>query len=155
MKVKFIHVAVLCLLSAYLYCPTALGQERTPVKKAIDEDSKRTDLITHKELPDYHSAQQGSFQFFTERLDQPEDYIRYFHDGKQTVTIDNLRSMEKFSNKHAQWRLNIKTRSASPQYIPRIHTFAVSFIPLNPSTGAPEQRVYLLLSDLKRIDWGE
>jgi len=150
-----LYVSALCLFLTFVYCLPAAGQKNAQVRIAFEEDSKRIDLVTDRELPDYHIARQGSFQFFTDRLDQPEDFIRYFHDGRQTVKIGNLRSMEKFSRSHSQWRLRIKTRSESPQYIPRVYTFAVSFIPLNPSTGEPERRVYLLLSDLKLIDWGE
>ena len=125
------------------------------VRIEFDGDSKKVDLITDRELPDYKSAKRGSFQFFSGRLDEPEDFIRYFHDGNQMVKIENLLSMEKFQKSHGMWRLRFaKGRRASPQYIPRVRTLVVSFIPVNPKTGETERRVYLLLNDLELIDWG-
>jgi hypothetical protein len=128
-------------------------QEASPVRIEFDEQSKRIDMVTGRELSEYNLAQRGSFQFFTKKLDEPESFIRYFHDGSRTLPLKNLQSMEKFSKKFAQWKLKIIGRREVPQYIPRIHTFAVSFVPLNPVTGEPDRRVYLLLDNLKLIDW--
>ena len=142
--------AVLCLHSFAQYDSTVLI--------TFDEKSKRIDLITGKELPNYKFARRGSFQFFTERLDEPEDVIYYFHDGRRTVPVKNLRAIEKFRNKYALWKFLFKPgrgRRDIPQYTPRIHTTAVSFIPLTTSGKEQERRMYVLLRDLIRIEWGD
>ena len=137
-------------------CLHVHAQAAAPVKIEFEADSKRIDLLTEKNLPDYKEAEKGSFRFFTGRLDEPETVVYYFHDGRRSVDKKNLRSMEKYNRNYAQWKLRFTSgRRDVPQYIPRIHTLAVSFIPLNPSTGKPEKRVYVLLDDLKLIDWGE
>ena len=137
-------------------CLNSFAQNSAHVKIEFEKNSKRIDIVTDRELPDYKFAQRGSFQFFLWRLDEPEDVIHYFHDGARTVPFKNLRSMEKFQKKYAMWRLRYFTgMSDSPQYIPRIHTLAVSFVPLSTSTKEKERRVYVLLDDLKLIDRGE
>ena len=138
-----------------MICMNAFAQNESPVRIEFDKSSKRVDMVTDRELPDYKYARRGSFQFFRGRLDKPEDVIYYFHDGKNSVPFKNLRSMQKFNSTFAQWRLRFESgRGESPQYIPRIHTLAVSFIPLNTETRKPEKRVYILLDDLNLIDRG-
>ncbi|MBT4484189.1 MAG: hypothetical protein HOC71_11005 [Candidatus Latescibacteria bacterium] len=147
---KITSVIIFLLLLTFGY---AFAQETSPARIAFDDGSKRIDIVSGKELHNYKYAQRGSFKFFKRRLDEPEDVIHYFHDGARTAPAKNLRSMEKFQKSHAMWRLTFKTgRSNSPQYIPRIHTLAVSFIPLS-DTKEAERRVYVLLDDLKLIDW--
>ena len=135
-----------------LSCTVSLAQDESPVRIAFDKDSKRIDLITGRELPDYKFAGRGSFQFFLGRLDKPDRFVNFFHDGIRKAEIKSLKSMEKVQPQFAVWRLNYRSGSKNT---PRIHHLAVSFIPLSPSTGAPERRVYLLLNDLKLIDWGD
>jgi len=154
MKNKLVYVIIAVTFLIMAVCLNTYAQNTSPVMIAFDKNSKRIDLITGKELPDYRYVQRGSIRFFTGRLDKPESVIRYFHDGRRTAEIKNLRSMEKFRKRYAQWRLRFtKGRGDSPQYIPRIHTRAVSFIPLETSTKRAERRVYILLDDLKLIDW--
>ena len=148
--IKSTSITVVLLALTFSF---ALAQKTSPVRIAFDDGSKRIDMVTGRELPNYTYAQWGSFLFFMGRLDEPEDVIHYFHDGARTVPAKNLLSMEKFQKSHALWRLKFKTgRRISPQYIPRIHTLAVSFIPLSDSEE-PERRVYVLLNDLELIDW--
>jgi len=143
------------LVLALLYAAGASAQTTEAVKIVFEKDAARTDIVTGQQLPDYTSAQPGSFQFFMERIDKPEDFVRYFHDGRQTVNIDRLVSMEKFKQSHAQWRLKYRTgRNPSPQYIPRVYSFAVSFVPLDPATGQPKDRVHVMLNEFALIDWG-
>ena len=153
MKMNLIKITGILAFCVVIFGVSALAQSTSPVQIEFDDDSKRIDMVTGNELPDYKFAERGSFRFFTGRLDEPEDFIRYFHDGKRTALIKNMRSMEKFEKKFAQWRLRFTNRGESPQYIPRVHTLAVSFIPLKTSTEEKERRVYVLLDDLKKIDW--
>ncbi len=156
MKNKLLHVTFTTALLIMAVCLNTFAQNASPVMIEFDKNSERIDLITGRELPDYNSVQRGSIRFFMGRLDKPENVIRYFHDGRRTAEIKNLRSMEKFQKRYAQWRLRFtKGRGDSPQYIPRIHTRAVSFIPLETSTKKAERRVYVLLDDLQLIDWGK
>ena len=157
MRNGLLKIAVIWALLIFITCLNSFGQSTSPVNISFDEKSKRIDLITGNELPDYKFARRGSFQFFTERLDEPEDVIYYFHDGRRTLPVKNLRAIEKFRNKYALWKFLFKPgkgRSDIPQYTPRIHTTAVSFIPLTTSTKEQERRVYVLLEDLKSIEWG-
>ena len=132
----------------------SFAQEKSPVRIEFDEDSKRIDLITGRELPDYIYAQAGSFQFFMGRLDEPDNFINYFHDGLRRVYIKELALMRKEQERFAIWALVWKNgRGLHPTYGPRIHHLAVSFIPLAPSTGKQQRRVYFLLNDLKLIEW--
>ena len=155
MKNKLLHVTAITAFLIMAVCLNTFAQNTSPVMIAFDKNSKRIDLITGRELPDYKYVQKGSVQFFMERLDKPENVIHYFHDGRRTAEIKDLRSMEKFQKRYAQWRLRFTNgRGDSPQYIPRVHTLAVSFIPLETSTKKAERRVYVLLDDLQLIDWG-
>ena len=130
---------------------TTVAQEK-PVGIAFDTASKRVDLITGETLPDYTSAQRGSVQFFLGRLDQPNDYFDFFHDGVRQAKISDLFRMEKVQPQFAIWRLRYRSGSKNT---PRIHHLAVSFIPLDPTTGQPAKRAYVLLNDLSLIDWDE
>jgi len=134
-----------------IICLHSFAQEETPVHIRFDKNSKRIDLITGRELPNYRDARRGSFQFFLGRLDTPDDFINYFHDGVRSATITSLASMEKVQPKFAIWRLRYKSGTKNT---PRIHHLAVSFIPMSQKTGETERRVYLLLNDLELIDWG-
>ena len=128
------------------------ADDDTPVKIAFDAKSPRNDLVTDRKLPDYTLAQRGSVRFFLGRLDEPLDYVTFFHDGVRTAKIEVLSLMEKVQPQFAIWRLRYKSGSKNT---PRIHDLAVSFVPLSPETREPERRVYVLLKDLRLIDWGE
>ena len=135
-----------------LTCMNAYAQENTPVNITFDKNSKRMDLITKKELPDYKQAKRGSIQFFLYRLDEPNDFINFFHDGVRQAKINSLRRIEKVQSQFAVWRLRYKSGSKNT---PRIHHQSISFIPISPTTGEADRRVYLMLDDLELIDWGE
>ncbi len=122
-----------------------------PVIIAFDERSKRIDLITDKKLPNYTLAKRGSVQFFLDRLDSPDDYFNFFHDGIRQGKIDGMNLIEKVQPKFDIWRIRYKNGRKNS---PRIHHKAVSFIPLNPDTKLPERRVYVMLEELKLIEWG-
>jgi hypothetical protein len=141
-------IAVLIIITG----TNAFAQDTLPVNIAFDKNSKRIDLITKKELPNYTKAQRGSIQFFLYRLDEPNDFFNYFHDGVQRATIKSLMRMEKVQPEFAVWRLRYKSGSKNT---PRIHHQAISFIPISPTTGKAENRVYLMLNDLELIDWGK
>lgn len=137
-------------------CINSFAQSKSPVRIEFDEDSNRIDLTTGRELPNYKHAQRGSLQFFLGRLDKPDDFIYYFHDGLRSVTIENMALMKKMQPQFAIWALVMKSGQGfsglHPAYMPRVHHLAVSFIPLNDS-GETERRVYILLDDLKLIEW--
>lgn len=122
-----------------------------PVKIAFDEKSKRIDLVSGRELPNYTLAQRGSIQFFLDRLDSPDSFFNFYHDGIRQGQIDSLNLIEKVQPQFDIWRIRYKKGGKNT---PRIHHKAVSFIPLNPETNLPDRRVYVLLNDLKLIEWG-
>lgn len=130
------------------------AQETNPVVIEFDRNSDRTNIMTGNKLPDYKFAQQGSFQFFLNRLDEPDRFIYYFHDGRRQVDVADLASMKKDQARYAIWNLVWKSgRGLHPAYGPRIHHLAVSFVPLDIASMQPEKRVYLLLNELQKIEW--
>ena len=146
LKVTFITNIIMLVIGI-----NSFAQGQSPVRIVFDENSKRIDLITDKKLPDYKFAQRGSIQFFMGRLDMPDDFVYFFHDGLRKAKIKDLYSIEKVQEQFAIWRLRYKSGGKNT---PRIHHQAVSFIPLSPSTKEPERRVYVLLNDLHLIEWG-
>ena len=158
MHTSLLKIAGITALTIMLTWFNSFADIDSPVNIKFDRNSNRIDLITGKKLPDYKFARINSFKFFMDRLDEPEEAIHYFHDGLRTLKIENLRSMEKFSKRYTQWKLKFKKgkgRRDIPQYIPRVYTIAVSFIPVTEVAGEPERRVYLLLDDLELIEWGD
>ena len=146
-------LAALFMLTMIVNCT---AQETSPVRIEFERKSERIDIMTGKKLPDYTLAQQGSFQFFTGRLDEPDTFIYYFHDGRRSAEVADLASMKKDQGRFAIWNLVWKNgRGLHPAYGPRIHHLAVSFIPLDTATKKPEKRVYLLLNDLREITWAK
>ena len=143
----FIVPALLCI--SVLSVEAA---EEKPVRIAFDKNAGRIDLITGKELPDYTLAQRGSIQFFLGRLDEPDDFVNFTHDGFRKAEIKDLRMMEKVQGQFAIWRLRYRSGSKNT---PRIQHLAVSFIPLSADTKETQRRVYVFLNDLELIDWGE
>lgn len=145
---KYTGILLLLLMAALV---SAQAQDTSTVRIAFDRKSKRIDLVTGKEIPDYTLVKRGSIQFFLGRLDEPDDFVNFTHDGFRKANISDLHMMEKVQAQFAIWRLRYKSGSKNT---PRIQHLAVSFIPLSSSTGEPEQRVYVLLNDLELIDWG-
>lgn len=147
------QIRIIGIMSVFtmLFCFNSFAQTASPVKIAFDEKSERIDLVTGKQLPNYTKAQRGSFQFFLYKLDKPDDFFEFFHDGVRKATFEDLSSMEKVQPQFAIWRLIYKTGSKNT---PRIHHLAISFIPLT-EDGKTERRAYLLLNDLKLIDNGK
>ena len=149
--VKITGIAAVLLMITII---NSFAQDKSPVHIEFDEDSKRIDIITGRELPEYTYVQAESFQFFMGRLYEPDNFINYFHDGLIRVYIKELELMRKEQELFAIWALVWKNgRGLHPTYGPRIHHLAVSFIPLAPSTQKPQRKVYLLLNDLKLIEW--
>lgn len=126
------------------------SQNNAPVRIGFDKKSERIDLVTGKELPAYSKVQRGSIRFHLGRLDSPDDFVTFFHDGVRSTPIRNLKMMEKVQPKFAVWRLRYTTGSKNT---PRIHHLAVSFVPLSLSTGEPLEKVYVKLNDLELIEW--
>lgn len=125
--------------------------DNPPVKIAFDEHSARRDLVTGMEVPNYTQAERGSIVFYLDRLDKPDTFFNFYHDGVNQAQIDQLWFIEKLQSQYDIWRLRYKDGGKNT---PRIHHKAVSFIPLS-SSGQPERRVYVLMNDLKLIDWGK
>ncbi|MCE5251459.1 hypothetical protein LLG96_14695 [bacterium] len=151
MRMNFMRCTACAALLVLIFCAAAFAQDKSPVRIAFDRNSKRIDLITERELPDYTLAERGSIRFFLGRLDQPDDFVNFTHDGVRKANISDLGMMEKVQAQFAIWRLRYKSGSKNT---PRIQHLAVSFVPLSVSTKEPERRVYVLLNDLELIDWG-
>lgn len=153
MKGRCITTAVLLAVLALAAAPAVFAaEEGPPVRIAFDTKSKRMDLVTERELPDYTQAVRDSIQFFKGRLDQPDRFFNFFHDGVRQAYIKDLRSIEKVQEQFSIWRLNYRSGGKNT---PRVHHLAVSFIPISPETGEPGRRVHVLLEDLTLIDWGD
>ncbi|MCD6307995.1 MAG: hypothetical protein J7M24_03255 [Candidatus Latescibacteria bacterium] len=140
-----------CIALMTFVSDTVSAQEDSPVKIAFDSKAERKDIVTGEQVPDYGMARRGSLQFFIGRLDEPDDFVTFFHDGIRTVKVAGLKSMEKVQEKFAVWRLRYKSGGKNT---PRIHDLAVSFVPLSGKDRKPERRVFVLLKELTLIDWG-
>ena len=150
MKKNVILPPLIIVLAVCLLTMSAAVGDDDPVRISFDSSSKRVDLVTGRELPDYTLAKRGSVQLFRGRLDEPETAVTFFHDGVRTANISGLALMEKVQKQFSIWRLRYKSGSKNT---PRIHNQAVSFIPLDKETNEPGRRVYVLLNDLTLIDW--
>ena len=147
------HAKLFFSLALLYFCfQTSLSADDKPVRIAFDKNAGRIDLITGKELPDYTLAERGSIQFFLGRLDEPDDFVNFTHDGFRKAQIKDLRMMEKVQGQFAIWRLRYRSGSKNT---PRIQHLAVSFVPLSADTKETQRRVYVFLNDLELIDWGE
>jgi hypothetical protein len=135
-----------------LFSETLISAQSTePVKITFNEKSKRVDLVTGKQLPDYKLVQRGSFLFYLDRLDKPDNFFNFYHDGVNKAQQDQFEFIENIQPQYDLWRFRYLNGSKNT---PRIHHKAVSFIPIS-SSGQPEKRVFVLMNDLKRIDWGK
>ena len=152
MRLYYRKTAVIVLLFLVVMLRSSAAQDTSPVKIAFDDNSTRIDLITGKELPDYTLAKRGSVQFFWDRLDKPDNFVSYTHDGIRKAYIKDLRMIEKVQGRFAVWRLRYHSGNKNT---PRIQHLAVSFIPLSKETNETQRRVYVLMNDMKLFDWGE
>ncbi len=142
---------VCCLVLAAFLMAASLAAADKPVNIEFDKKAKRIDLVTGRELPNYTKAERGSIRFHRGRLDTPEDFVTYFHDGIRRAKIERITLMEKVQPQFSIWRIRFVGGSKNT---PRFHDFAVSFIPLDSKTNETARRVYVLMNDLKKIDWG-
>jgi len=128
----------------------SFAQNEPPVGIEIDSKSERIDLITGKQIPDYKQAVRGSVQMFLERLDTPEDAVRYIRGGIMVPKLNDLRSLTKYQPRLDFWYINFK--SGAIHSGPVIQK-AISFVPLSLTKNEPAERVYLLLNDMQAIIW--
>jgi len=147
---KFLRFSGYAMVMFILLCRHSAAQSDTPVRIEFDKKSERIDLVTGKELPAYSKVQRGSIRFHLGRLDSPDEFVSFFHDGVRSTQIKNLKMMKKVQPKFAVWRLRYTSGSKNT---PRIHHLAVSFVPLSLSTGEPLEKVYVKLNDLALIEW--
>ncbi len=145
--------AVLLLGMFIFLCGAAAGQtpDNAPLLIEFDKNVTRIDLVTGEEIPDFTRAQRGSFLFYLDRLDQPDDFFNFYHDGVRQAYPATLKFIRKLDSRYDIWRFRYKNGGKNT---PRIHHKAVSFIPLDES-GYPERRVYVLFNDLSYIEWGD
>ena len=144
---------------------TAFAQDDSTIRISFERESKRMDIVTGKVLPNYTKAQRTSLQFFNGRLDKPENGFWYYFDGRRFQSADRTFFIRKLKYigtwviaGSGRWGEADQTKSgvvptAHPNTNCVIEHHAVSFIPLNPSTGNPDPRVYVLLDDLELIQW--
>ena len=162
-RIGAVHVIFSLIL--LMVCESAFSQNASPVRISFDKDSKRIDLVTGRTLPNYTQAQRGSLQFFYGRLDTPENGFWYFFDGRRFQSADRTLFIRKLKPSRtwviagtSRWgeadqTKGAKVPAAHPNTNCEIEHHAVSFIPLNPQTGKPESRAYVLLEDLELIQW--
>jgi hypothetical protein len=151
MNSVYVKSILISLLLIIYFAIAVSAQTNNPVKITFDKNSKRIDLITGKQIPDYKLVQRGSFLFYLDRLDKPDTFFNFYHDGVNKAQQDQFEFIEKIQAEYDIWRFRYLNGSKNT---PRIHHKAISFIPIS-STGQPEQRVFVLFNDLQRIDWGK
>jgi len=149
-------IAVIATVLILFICFHSLAKSEPPVRIQFDENSKRIDIVTGKKLQKYTLAQRGSFQFYLGRLDTPLKGIWYFFDGRRYRSTEDLAFIRKMASIGCWIIAGDSHSEGTPKSHPKqnceiIH-HAVSFIPLN-DKGQPEQRVYVLLEDLDKIQW--
>jgi len=157
-RLKFAGMAAVPIM---IICMNSFAQDESPVRITFDKNSKRIDIVTGRQLPDYTQAQRGSIQFFYGRLDTPEKGFWYFFDGRGFQNIKNLALIRKMPSLGAWailggggWRGTEDTKvETNPISICEIEHHAISFIPLNTATKQPDPRIYVLLDDLYMIQW--
>lgn len=127
------------------------AQTGNAVRIAFDEQAKRLDLRTGKTVPAATMVERESIRFYLGRLDRPDEFINFYHDGLRAAKITELERMEKVQPPFAIWRLRYKSGGKNT---PRVQHQAVSFVPIT-GDGKPGERVFVRLDDLKLIDWRE
>jgi hypothetical protein len=163
MQKRILKIAGIAAVLIMVVYGNSYAQDQTPVRIVFDKNSKRIDIITGKQLPNYTFVQRGSIEFYQGRLDKPEKGFWYFFDGRSFQNSASLALIRKMPNLGAWaiiggggWRgTENSTVQTNPISICEIGHHAVSFIPLNPTTKKPEPRVYVLLDDLYIIQWKE
>ena len=161
MQNKLLKIAGITAVLIIVFYVNSYVQEQDPVRIVFDKNSKRIDIVTGKQLPDYKLAQRGSIQFFQGRLDTPEKGFWYFFDGRSFQNVTSLALIRKMTALGAWaiiggggWRgTDNTTVQTNPISICEIGHHAVSFIPLNQTTKRPDPRVYVVLNDLYMIQW--
>lgn len=158
-------IPVLALVLGGSASAQTVAPKDSPVRLAFDRNSKRADLVTGKTLPNYTQAVRGSIQFFQGRLDKPENGFWYYFDGRRFQEIDRTIFIRKLKSTgtwviggSGRWGEPDQTKTpvvptAHPNVNCEIEHHAVSFIPVNPSTGKPDPRVYVLVEDLELVQW--
>ena len=134
-------------------------KQSTPVRIVFDRNSQRIDILTGRQVPNHNQAISGSIRFFEGRLDKQVENINYMFASMVSVNINNLILMRKLSHPNI-WALVSKNGGTIEGLDPVmsadvVKIYAVSFIPLNPSTKHPEARLHVLLEDMYLIQWEE
>jgi len=134
-------------------------QKSTPVKIAFDTHSKRIDMLSGLSLPDYTLVERGSVRFYDARLDNPVDTLCFMFAAMSRQQIDSLALLRKLSHPNI-WSFVSKRGDIVEGLNPVmsadiVKMYAVSFIPLNPSSKKPAAKVHVLLTDMYSIQWGE
>ena len=158
MQNNVLKIAGIVSVLIMVICIISNAESEPPVRIAFDKNSERIDIVTSNKLPDYTQVQRGSIQFFLGRLDTPQKGFWYFFDGRRFIDIEDLAFIRKMPSIGC-WIIASDSRggetpSGHPKENCEIIHHAVSFIPLN-DKGKPEQRVYVLLEDLDKIQWRE
>ncbi|MHB9030392.1 MAG: hypothetical protein ACYC9O_16625 [Candidatus Latescibacterota bacterium] len=149
---KILKITALLLLAGSL-AASGFAQGEQGIKVTIDREARRLDLKTGKTVPEHRLARPGSIRFHLGRLDRQDDFIYYLFDNLRTARITDLAHMEKDQPEHAIWNLVWKNgQGLHPQIGVRIQHLAASYEPIL-SDGKPGGRIYLPLTDLKRIEW--
>ncbi len=144
---------IAALFIAGVLTSPAMPQNEKGVKVVFDQSAGRIDLKTGKPVPAHIMARPGSIKFHLGRLDTEDDFIYYLFDNLHAVRVADIAHMEKDQPEHAIWNVVWKNgQGLHPQVGIRIQHLAVSYEPIL-SGGKPGNRVYLPLSDLKRIEW--
>ena len=127
--------------AALVLCSATVGlAEEAPVKIAFDSKSKRMDIVTETTLPDYTQAQRGSVQFFFARLDSPDSFVNYTHDGIRKAEIKALRTMEKVDDGLADFGFPIKAAAKTH------HEYSIRQSPSSPSIPIRGNRTVVYIS---------
>jgi len=139
------------------------AEEDAPVKVVFDTEAKRVDIKSGETLPNYTEAVRGSVEFFYSRLDKPEKGFWYFFDGRAFQSIESLALIRNMPGLGGWailgtrgWRgSSTGTVKTNPMSICEIGHHAVSFVPINPKTKKPDQRIYVKLDDIHMMQWHE
>jgi len=142
----------------------ARAADNAPVRISFDRRSARMDIVTGRILPNYTQAERGSIRFYNGRLDTPEEGFWYYFDGRRFQNIERTLFMRKLTYTGTwviagtrRWGDAGQNDSTVPTAHPNtnceIFHHAVSFVPINPRTGKPDDRVYVLVEDLELIQW--
>ncbi len=147
---RTVRLFTAAVIIAVVLAASAVVADDTSVTIRFDPKSSRMDIVAETQIPAYSKAERGSILFFKYRLDKPDRFLNYMHDGVRTARIKQLARIEKVQPQFDIWRLRYK---AGNKNTPRIHHQSISFVPIT-DDGSRGRRVYLMLDDLNLIDWG-